>query len=174
MQTRSTAFLLAQVGAHAASRFAARLSEMDLAPPHAGILRAIARNPGLSQQALASLLGMLPSRLVAYIDELEERRLLERHDNPQDRRLHSLQLTDRGSKAMTDLGRIAREHDDAICASLGEHEREQLWSLLGRIADDQGLTPGVHPGFAGVAANPGAARKAAAASDPEPKRRRRR
>src|SRR5262249_31405041 len=36
---RSTAFLLAQVGAHAAAQFAERLAPMGLAPAHAGILR---------------------------------------------------------------------------------------------------------------------------------------
>jgi DNA-binding MarR family transcriptional regulator len=68
---KSTAFLLAQVGAHAASRFALRLRELELAPAHAGILRVIAAGSGISQQVLASRLGMVPSRLVALIDELE-------------------------------------------------------------------------------------------------------
>jgi len=33
------------------------------------------------------------------------------------------------------IGRIAREHDDAICAALNVHERLQLNALLGRIAE---------------------------------------
>ena len=45
------------------------------------------------------------------------------------------------------IGKIAREHDDAICTALNSEEREMLGALLGRIADQQGLTPGVHPGF---------------------------
>jgi hypothetical protein len=49
---------------------------------------------------------------------------------------------------MAEIGRVARAHDDAVCAALSERERELLWSLLSRIADDQKLTPGVHPGFA--------------------------
>ena len=145
---RSTAFLLAQIGALAASKFAERLSSSGLAPHHAGILRAIAKNPGISQQKLASLLGMLPSRLVTYLDELEGRALLERHDHPEDRRLYALRLTDKGTSAMGDLGRAAKAHDDDVCAPLSEQEREQLSSLLSRLAEHHGLTPGVHPGFA--------------------------
>jgi DNA-binding MarR family transcriptional regulator len=145
---RSNAFLLAQIGAHAAARFAERLSQVELVPAHAGILRAIGMDPGTSQQALALLLGMLPSRLVSLIDELERRGLVERRDNPRDRRLYALQLTDAGKKTMADLRRIATAHDDAICAALGKREREQLGQLLRRVADEQGLTPGVHPGFA--------------------------
>ena len=145
---RSTAFLLAQVGAHAAMRFGERLRELDLAPAHAGILRAVAASAGISQQALAALLRMMPSRLVTLLDELEGRGLLERRDNEEDRRLYALHLTEAGTKTMSEIGRIARAHDDALCASLGEAEREQLSALLTRIADQEQLTAGVHPGFA--------------------------
>ena len=126
---------------------------VGLVPAHAGILRAIATDPGISQQSLATVLGMLPSRLVSYIDELEERGVLERRDNPQDRRLYALRLTDKGQRTMAEIGRISRAHDDALCAALGEREREQLGLLLRRIADDHGLTPGVHPGFARIGAS---------------------
>jgi DNA-binding MarR family transcriptional regulator len=154
---RSTAFLLAQVGARAAALFAAHLQELGLAPVHAGTLRAIAGNAGISQQALASLLGMVPSRLVPVLDELEERGLVERRDHRQDRRVYAVHLTEKGSRGMADIGRVARGHDDAVCACLSEKERELLRSLLSRIADDQKLTPGVHPGFAQVGREPTAA-----------------
>ncbi len=151
---RSTAFLLAQVGAQAAALFATHLQELELVPAHAGTLRAIARNAGINQQALASLLGIVPSRLVPLLDELEKRGLAERRDHPEDRRVYALHLTEKGSRAMAEIGRVARAHDDAVCASLSEKERELLRSLLSRIADDQKLTPGVHPGFAHVGREP--------------------
>jgi DNA-binding MarR family transcriptional regulator len=141
---------VAQVGALAASQFAERLSSTGLTPPHAGILRAVAASAGISQQALASLLGMLPSRLVAFLDELEERGLLERCDNPEDRRLYALRLTDKGTNVMSEIADVAKAHDDALCAPLSARERQQLFLLLGRLADHHGLTPGVHPGFAKV------------------------
>jgi DNA-binding MarR family transcriptional regulator len=134
--------------------FAARLQELELVPAHAGTLRAIAGNAGISQQALASKLGMVPSRLVPLLDDLEKRGLVERRDHPEDRRVYAIHLTDQGSRAMAELGRVARAHDDAVCASLSEKERELLWSMLSRIADDQRLTPGVHPGFAHVGVEP--------------------
>lgn len=65
-----TAFLIAQLGAHAAQRFAERLDELDLTPPQAGLLRAIADGPGRSQQALAAQLGTKATRLVALLDGL--------------------------------------------------------------------------------------------------------
>jgi DNA-binding MarR family transcriptional regulator len=147
-QPRSPAFLLAQIGAHAAARFAERLRELDLVPPHAGILRAVAANSGMSQQALAALLGMVPSRLVTWLDELEARGLLVRRDHADDRRLYALHLTDAGMRMLGEIGRVAVAHGDSLCASLPATEREQLTRLLLRIAEEQRLTTGVHPGFA--------------------------
>jgi DNA-binding MarR family transcriptional regulator len=144
---RSTAFLLAQVGAHAAARFAERLAAVGLSPAHAGTLRVIQASPGISQQALSQVLGTMPSRLVVLVDELEERGLVERRDKLDDRRAHALHLTRKGAETFEGVGRIARSHDDAICAPLRAEEREVLGTLLRRIADHEGLTPGVHPGF---------------------------
>jgi DNA-binding MarR family transcriptional regulator len=143
----SIAFLLAQVGSHAAANFAKRLEPLDLTPPQAGLLRALSSREGQSQQTLARTLSMVPSKLVGLVDELEERGLVERRDSADDRRVHALYLTRKGGDVLEAIARVARAHDEAICAALSGEERETLRALLRRIADEQGLTPGVHPGF---------------------------
>ncbi len=143
----SPAFLLAQVGAHAAAQFADRIAPLGLTPAEAGILRAIAARVGLSQRELSELLAILPSRLVALVDELEARGLIERRNDPEDRRSYALHLTNEGKKVLEAIAQAARTHSQAICAALNDQEREELASLLSRIADQQGLTPGVHPGY---------------------------
>ena len=142
------AFLLAQVGAHAAAEFAKRLAESKLAPPHAGILRILDSAPAMTQQSLATTLGMVPSRLVALLDELEARGLTERRENPDDRRSYALHLTENGRNTLKAVGRIAREHQEGLLAALSNDERQLLASFLQRIADEQGLTRNVHPGYA--------------------------
>jgi DNA-binding MarR family transcriptional regulator len=141
------AFLLSQVGAHSSARFAERLEPLGLKPPHSGILRALDQAGGLSQQALGETLCVFPSRLVALLDELEERGLVERRDRPGDRRSYALHLTDAGREALGQIARVGRQHQDDLCAALDESEREHLAGYLRRIADQQGLTPGVHPGW---------------------------
>jgi DNA-binding MarR family transcriptional regulator len=143
----SPAFLLAQVGAHAAAKFAERLATLDLTPSHTGTLRLIQVSEGLSQQALGAALGLVPSRLVVLIDELEQRRLVERRDHPTDRRSYALYLTDKGREVFKAIGRVAREHQETLLAALSDVEQAQLSSLLQRIAEEQGLRAGVHPGF---------------------------
>jgi DNA-binding MarR family transcriptional regulator len=141
------AFLLAQIGSHAAAQFAERLAALKFSPPQAGILGIISRNDGLRQQALAELLGLFPSRLVLMLDELEQAGLIERRPHSSDRRVYALHLTAGGKKALQAIGRVARQHDDAMCAALTTGERETLAQLLARIADEQQLRPGVHPGY---------------------------
>jgi DNA-binding MarR family transcriptional regulator len=91
---------------------------------------------------------MFPSRLVALVDELQERRLVTRVENARDRRTYSLVLTAEGRELLERIGRVAREHQESLLTSLSAEERDHLAVLLRRIADQQGLQPGVHPGFA--------------------------
>jgi DNA-binding MarR family transcriptional regulator len=144
------AFLLAQLGHHAAGLFAEAIAVIGLTPPHAGILRAIASEPGPSQQALSTQLGLLPSRVVAYVDELEDRGYVERRRNPNDRRLHALYLTTAGKKLMRRLSGLARRHEQRMTAALDAGQQQMLRDLLTTLARDQGLTPHVHPGYRGL------------------------
>jgi DNA-binding MarR family transcriptional regulator len=146
-RTGELAFLLSQVGAHGAARFAERLTALELAPPHAGILRVLGLEDGLSQQVLGEKLGVFPSRLVGLLDHLEQRGLVERRHNPADRRSHALALTAAGRDTLERIGQIARTHEEALCAALDDADRAQLAEFLRRIAAEQQLTPGVHPGF---------------------------
>lgn len=141
------AFLLAQLGAHAAERFALALGEHDLTPPLAGIMRLLRAAPGMSQQQLAERLGVAPSRIVNYLDDLESRGWISRTRDSADRRVNMLALTEAGQQAFTSLAAVARAHDAAITAGLTAAERDALLDLLAKLADHQQLTPGVHPGY---------------------------
>ena len=144
---QGAAFLVAQVGAHAAGRFAERVEALGLTPPEVGLLRMIAGAPGRSQQSVAADMGVVPSRVVAILDLLDHKGLVERRPGVTDRRHHALHLTDDGRQVLMEMRQLARAHDDDVCAALDPQERVQLAGLLQRIADQQGLTPGVHPGY---------------------------
>lgn len=144
---QNPAFLLSQVGAHAAEVFAALLAPLKLTPAHSGILWMLGRSGGLSQRQLGAAIKVHPSRLVAILDELEDRGLVERQSHASDRRLYALHLTNKGEVMLEKLRRTAQEHRKQICAGLSEAECNQLADLLERIAARQGLSPGVHPGY---------------------------
>ena len=143
----NVAFLPTQLGTYAATRFAEQMATIDLTPPHAGILRAIAAAPGRSQQALSAQLGLLPSRVVTFVDELEARGYVERRRNPDDRRLHALYLSTAGKKVLRKIGELGKRHDEQITAGLDAAQRTTLRELLATLAERRGLTPHVHPGY---------------------------
>jgi DNA-binding MarR family transcriptional regulator len=149
-ETRSapdTASLLSQLGAHATTRLTRRLAVLELVPAHAGILKILTGKPGMSQCALAMALGTLPSRMVAYVDQLERKGLVERRPHESDRRNNALHLTKAGQAAYRFTCRLADEHQEALLAGLSEQQQMQLAELLQLIANQQGLISGVNPMF---------------------------
>src|ERR1700761_394585 len=112
------AFLLAQLGASAADEFAVALAKHDLTPPYAGIMRLLQAQPGLSQQRLAEELGLAPSRIVAYVDDLEARGWIERARDAVDRRVNVLTITAAGRAGLAAIATVGREHEKRIIAGL--------------------------------------------------------
>jgi len=138
-------FLVSQIGFQSSRRFADRLQPLDLNPRTFALLRHIEAAEGESQHALAEALRVPPSRMVALLDELEERSLVERRPHPTDRRARSLYLTRAGRRLLERAKKLAAEHEAELCADLSAAERKQLLALLGRLAAGQGLAAGVHP-----------------------------
>jgi DNA-binding MarR family transcriptional regulator len=140
------AFLLSQLGAHSSRLWSERMAELDLDPRQVVLLRLVAAAEGKSQQALGEQMQLPPSRMVSFVDELENRGMLIRRSDPEDRRVNALYLTDEGREVLAKVMKVSAEHEARLCAGLGAEERKQLIELLSRVAAAQGLTPGVHPG----------------------------
>jgi DNA-binding MarR family transcriptional regulator len=138
-------FLISQLGFQSSRRFAERLEPLELNPRTFALLRHIEAAEGEPQHALAEALHVPPSRMVALLDELEERGLVERRPHPTDRRARSLYLTRSGRRLLERAKKVAAEHEAELCADLTAAERKKLMELLGRVAASQGLIHGVHP-----------------------------
>jgi DNA-binding MarR family transcriptional regulator len=144
---QNVAFLASKVGADSARRFAARLAPLGLNPREFALLHHIGSAQGRSQQALSELLEVPASRMVALVDGLERRGLVERRRNPTDRRRSALHLTPEGRAALAAAIERAAEHEAELCAGLAPAEQRQLVALLRRLAARQDLPLGVHPGL---------------------------
>jgi DNA-binding MarR family transcriptional regulator len=144
---RGVTFVLAQLGFHVSQRFAEAIAPLGLIPPHVGILQLVAREPGQSQQALSGKLGIPANRLVGLIDELEARELIRRERPPSDRRVFALHLTPQGEEMTARVRELGAAHEREMMAPLSRAEREQLADMLRRLADAEGLAPGIHPGL---------------------------
>lgn len=144
---RSVGFLVSQLGFLSSQRFTAALEPLGIGPREFLLLRFVAALAGQSQQALAQRLGVPPSRMVALVDDLEERGLVERRPDPDDRRVRGLHLTEQGQRSLERAARIAIEYESKLCSSLDDGERDQLIDLLQKIQGGQTDMPGVHPGL---------------------------
>jgi DNA-binding MarR family transcriptional regulator len=145
---QSVGFTISTAGYAIARRFREILAPLQLEPREFGLLRAVAAAEGLSQQAIGERLQIPASRMVAFVDALAARGLLERRQNPEDRRAHALYLTAEGHRLLEQAFTLAVAHERDICADLSPSERAQLLALLQRVAARLGLPRGAHSALA--------------------------
>ncbi|MBW8871760.1 MAG: MarR family transcriptional regulator [Leifsonia sp.] len=141
------AFLLSQLGLSSAQRFTAALAPLGITPNRFGVLAELAREDGRTQQELATALNLHRNSMVAMMDDLEERGLVERHRHPRDRRAYAIHLTPSARELLATGARIADELEEAMLAPLDADERAALISSLARLVAASGARPGVHPGL---------------------------
>jgi DNA-binding MarR family transcriptional regulator len=113
--------------------FARSVAPAEISPGQFAVLMVIDRNPGLSQTRLGQTLGIDRSTLVAVIDRLESRGLVERADAPRDRRSYALHLSAKGRTRLGELTARVRAHEAQIAADLDAAEKASLIALLRRI-----------------------------------------
>ena len=140
-------FLLAAVGFGAAHRFRSVIGPTGMQPREFAVLRQVAMDEGISQQACGQALKVAPSQMVALVDSLETKGLLERRPDPDDRRVRALHVTARGRRALSTGFAAAMRNEEEVFGRLSEAERSELRRLLQQVADSLGLEPGHHPGM---------------------------
>jgi DNA-binding MarR family transcriptional regulator len=131
----STTFLLKRLGYAAKDRSLPEYEREGVHPYHFAILIALDEGSHETQGAIADALGYDRGQLVGLLDELEERQLVERRRDPNDRRRHLVQLTPEGKRMLRRLRTLARQIEDEFLAPLSESERAELHSLLLRLAE---------------------------------------
>jgi DNA-binding MarR family transcriptional regulator len=141
------AFLLSQVGTHAARQFSERIAEVGLHPALFRVLNLVDAAEGRSQQAIGEAIEVPPSRMVALVDELERLGLVERRPHATDRRVRALYLTAKGRETLARGREIASAHERDLTRGMAAADRKRLTEYLQRIVDEQTIGRGVHPGL---------------------------
>ncbi|HSC49743.1 MAG TPA: MarR family winged helix-turn-helix transcriptional regulator [Gaiellaceae bacterium] len=131
----STTFLLKRLGFAAKERALAAYEESGLHPYHHAVLLVLDEGSRETQGSIADALGYDRGQLVGLLDELEDRELVERRRDPNDRRRHLVRLTPDGKQTVKRMRSLSRQLEDDFLAPLDEEERASLHALLRRLAE---------------------------------------
>lgn len=114
--------------------FSKSLKDCNITPGQFGVLVVIQANSGLNQTRLGNALGIDRSTVVAVIDRLEKRGLVERAPAPTDRRSYALRLSDQGDALLRRARGLVEAHEKRIARDLSPTEQKQLNTLLSRLS----------------------------------------
>jgi DNA-binding MarR family transcriptional regulator len=131
---KSMVFLLGRLGLTVKKRAMEELEAAGYSAYDYGVLALAAEGECRTQGTIADALGLDRGQLVGLLDGLEERGLLERKRDPNDRRRHTIVLTTDGKRQLSRLRSIVKRIEDEFFAPLDADEREQLHQLLVRVA----------------------------------------
>ena len=104
--------------------------DLTLTPMQGGMLLLVDEHRGLSQMALAGLLGIEPPTLSQAIGPLLNQGLIERRRVEGDRRAYALHVTASGAERAALIRKEAPEHERQVLAGLSPEEQAELHRLL--------------------------------------------
>jgi DNA-binding MarR family transcriptional regulator len=133
--------LLAGLGREATSRVRRAMRPLGIGAQQFLLLEQLKLLGQTSQAELAEALALDPSNLATIASDLVDRGLVERNRDDVDRRRYVLKLSRAGEQLLRRTeGAMAAAEDDLL-APLDDHQREQLYALLRRLADGVELCP---------------------------------
>ena len=113
--------------------FLERLEPYGLTPFHYLVLCCLWEEDGLTTTGIADRLKQLGATLTGVVDRMEERNLVYRERNSNDRRIVRIWLTDEGKKLMYILPPLGAETVKKATDSMSEEEQATILALLDRI-----------------------------------------
>jgi DNA-binding MarR family transcriptional regulator len=109
------------------SRFGITLPRFDL-------MSQLERHPeGLKMNELSRRMMVTGGNVTGIVDQLVKEGLVERLDEPTDRRAWRVRLTRTGDKAFTEMARAHEEWVVALLGGLGRRDSDALMQLLARL-----------------------------------------
>jgi len=116
-----------QVRSRLRERFGTTLPRFDL-------LAQLERHPGgLKMNELSRMLMVTGGNITAIVDQLETEGLVERLDDPQDRRSWQIRLTPAGKKSFAEMAAAHEEWVVELLAGLSRREQDDLLKLLAKM-----------------------------------------
>lgn len=117
------------------AKFGEVCDDLGISPGLFAVLAIVERNPGLTQTAVAQALGNDRSAMVAAVDKLEGKQLLERRPAKNDRRSYALFLTENGIDFFAEAVKRVSNYENGMAKCLHDDEEKRwLIDVLERLA----------------------------------------
>ena len=127
-------FLMVRLGMAFKMRAIQELEAAGFSQYHYSVLAVLGEQPRKAQASIADALGVDPSQLVGILDGLEDRGLITRQRDPEDRRRHVVSLSADGRRQLVRLRTKIERLEDDLLTPLGAADRKTLHGLLLRLA----------------------------------------
>lgn len=98
------------------------------------VLTALRDNEASSQASLADAIGADRTRIIAVLDDLQERNLINRQPDPSDRRSNLLSLTAAGRKTVAAAQKAIQDNERRILAGVSAADRDAFLRVLTHLA----------------------------------------
>lgn len=132
-------YWLRLVSNNVSTAFARRLEAEEVTVAEWVVLRALFDVDELAPSKLATVMGMTRGAISKLSDRLLAKRLIERSDNLDDGRAHTLRLSGKGRALVPKLARLADANDESFFGVLSSEEQAALRRALEKITKRHGL-----------------------------------
>lgn len=163
-QLRTFGFLLKETTRLYVERFEQRAGVLGLTLPQCKVLVYLADQEGISQAQLAELTDLEPMTLVRTLDYLESQGLLERRNDPADRRARRLYLKPKGKPLVDGIWHLVALTRREAFAGIPRKHADLMIELLEKIQSNFASLERLKPAHAVAALQSGPATTGAARS----------
>lgn len=133
-------YLLRMVSNAVSQQFARALAGEGVTVAEWVMLRALYCGEAVAPSVLARKMGITKGAISKLSDRLLDKGLIERVNNPDDKRGHKISLSAAGTEMVPHLASLADENDAVFFAVLSGEEQEGLRALLHALIDKHGLS----------------------------------
>src|SRR3954452_13207637 len=130
--------LMIKLGRITMHRFTEALEPFGIRPRHVAALIELRDRGQVTQQSLCGQLHLDPTNLVAILNELEQRGFATRRRDPEDRRRHLVEVSNKGIAVIEKVSEVMDGVEDELLAGFEPAEREQLEGLLTSVWERSG------------------------------------
>lgn len=109
------------------------LAKLDLTPPQFYVLATIGYAGGLPFGEIGAKMMVTVSNLTGIVDRLEEKKLVSRKRDSQDRRVVHVVLTEKGAKVYKNTIPLFEKSISQIFSPLNKPQQKELSALLRRL-----------------------------------------